>query len=156
MPSLLSLFIFSHAVFTSIYIYILLFISQILIPGFMTLSILVLDTWFLISNVPHTPMSVSICSTPSETFSRDSKLEIRPLLPAGQTYLLQPHTVEETSCFSPISMTGEGPEGKSMVSGFYFLCTLTFFQMSNNKHLLLLFIIFKDRIFIIDILGFLL
>lgn len=48
-------------------------------------------TLFLISNVPHTPMSVSICSIPSETFPRDSKLEIRPLLPTGQTYLLQPH-----------------------------------------------------------------
>lgn len=98
-----SSFIFMLSLLVSITTFYYLCLSQILTPGFITLTPLVLDT-LLSQNVSLSPGSVSICSSPNEKFSRDLTPEIRPLLHAGQTSPLQPHPEQETCCSSCVSL----------------------------------------------------
>lgn len=157
MPSHLLRFIYFHVVLTSFNNHILLFVSLSDFNSRFYNHYPISIRYFIISNVSLSLGSVSICSSPNEKCSRDLTPEIRPLLHAGQTSPLQPHPEQETCCSSCVSLNSWGAESKTIGGGFYYLCILKFFsQMFNNKYLLLLFTVFKDGIFITDILGFLL
>lgn len=83
MPSPLPFFIFFPVVLTSINVHMLLLVSFSDFNSMFCDSYRISITLFLIPNVCLAPVSVSIHSTVSEKFSRDSTLEIRPLPPAG-------------------------------------------------------------------------